>query len=565
MGSILKINLANKSHELIPLDIKIQTKYLGGRGLGAHLYSQSPLPATDPNNSVFIVPGALTGSRFPSSSRSEVVSSSPLTSYCMASSFGGNFGAYLKHNNIDALEIMGVSSDWCLITIDSKNIKFEDATKLTGKSILETQAELKKAYQNKQTSIAAIGLAGENLVKFATLIVDKRAAGRTGTGWHFGYKKLKAILVTDTKPKQDPKNPDKTLELTRELIKRKITRDQNTSTYCTPSFTEWSNEVQTYPASNYQRNFVSKEEIAGIGLEEYQKRTIKHEACWSCPLACTRIVKNYNGEGVRGPEYESVWSLGANCDNFDLDILNECNFLCDFYGMDTISTGAVLAWYKECVDKKLIKDTWSSNKMIELIHEIANKKGVGKKLADGAVAAAKKFGVGKEFIAHAKSLELPAWDPRAAIGMALCYSTGPTGGDHCKGWTIENDLANPSTQFTTKGKAKIAIQKQNNSALVDSLGTCMFAEFLYDKKVWSEIFNAYLGLNISENELNKIGKNIFELEHQINTKLGHSIKENILPERIIGYEIEVSGKKVALTQEMFDEMMHDYIKLRNWS
>jgi aldehyde:ferredoxin oxidoreductase len=349
-------------------------------------------------------------------------------------------------------------------------------------------------------------------------------------------------------------------------LKLKVENDKETKTYATPTYTEYANELQAYPASNYRRNSISEAELSGISYEAYKKRAPRKSTCWSCPLACTLDVKSKNRGLVRGPEYETLWALGANCDNFDMDVVIECNYLCNSYGLDTINTGSVLAWYKECIDTGLTKDTWSSERMVELIHNIANRTGIGDALAEGAVKAAKKLGFGENLIAHSKGLELPAWDPRTAIGMALAYATAPTGGDHCKAWTVESNTSDPKKQFQTKGKAEDVIEKQNESALLDSTGTCMFAAiFMYENETWSEILAAYLGLSISPEKLEKIGDIIFQLEHQINKKLGHDISENVLPERIIGYEIEVGGKKVKLTQEMFDEMLQQYYKLRKWT
>lgn len=563
MNNILRIDLTKKTSELYKIEPEITKKYLGGRGLGAHLYAKNPVEASNPNNTLLLVPGLLTGTALPSSSRIEVVSSSPLTTHYTASSVGGYFGAYVKHNDIDAIEINGRLGDWYYIVIENSKVTFKKASNLVGKTVSETQEILKKSFQGKKVSIATIGPAGENLVKFATILFDRRAAGRTGTGWHFGFKKIKAIVVVDIPTKSDGHDPKKAQEMLMELHKIRITNDETTSTYCTPAYTTWSNEVQTYPASNYRKNFVTKEEISKLSREEYQKYVVSKDACWRCPLACTRIV-DVEDKKVRGAEYESLWALGANCDNYDLKTVLKCNHLCDEYGMDTLSTGGVIAWYKECVDNKLIKSKWSVDLMTKLIEEMAYRKGTGGKLSDGAVEASKQYGFGKDIIAHSKSLELPAWDPRATIGMALNYATAPTGGDHCKGWTVGEDIENPKTQFSAKGKAKNLIKKQNDMAFLDSVGICMFAEFMYDFEKWRDLISTFAGVDIDKKDLEKVGENVFQLEHEIVKKLGHDLKENTLPKRIIGYEIEYKGKKAKLTKEVFDEMMTEYVRLRKW-
>ncbi len=564
MNKHLKIDLNKKTSEFLSIKKDVIKKYLGGRGLGAYLYSKNVKDAKDTDNSFFLVPGLITGTMFPSSSRSEFVSTSPQTGYYMASSFGGYFGTHLKHDGIAALEITGTSKEWTYIVVDKNSVSFESADDLVGLSVQETQTKLREKYKGKEVSIAAIGKAGENLVTFSSMMADKRAAGRAGTGWHFGYKKLKAIVVIKSDKIPAPKDNKTVREIILSLHKQKMQEDKQRSTYCTPEFTEWSNEVQTYPASNYRKNFVSENEIKQLNREEYKKYKVRIEACWSCPLACTRIVSSKDKNEVRGPEYETIWSLGANCDNFDLKTVIECNKLCDDYGMDTISTGGVLGWYKECIDRGLVNDTWNSDRMLELIKEIAEKRGNGKFLAEGVVAAANRFGFGKEFVVHSKALELPAWDPRTAVGMAVNYATAPNGGDHCKGWTVNFDLENRNGQIPIVETAKNTIKQQNGAALIDSLGTCIFADFLYNNNIWSDIVNAYFGWNTDSNELQKAGERIFQLEHKINKKLGHKLKENTLPQRIIDYEVEVNGEKTRLTKELFKKLLSEYNKLRKW-
>jgi len=561
------VDLASGKIESSNIEKNTIKEYLGGRGLGAQLYSQNPLKADNPENSFFIVPGLLTGTAFSSSSRLNFVSSSPLTGWMLSSSAGGNFGAYLKSIGMWALEVKGRSDKWVYLEISKEGIKILDAKDLAGKNVYETRKALESRYDSDKISVAVIGRGGENLVKFSIVQFDKRAAGRSGSGWHFGFKKLKAIVVKAGDLPVTMADSDESAKILTELMEKKAKHevDGNVETYCTAPYVEYANEIEAFPASNYRRNSVSKDELKGIGMPEYEKRTVKKESCWSCPLACTRLTKGkYSGEAVKGPEYETLWSLGANCDNFDLDVLIECNRLCDDYGLDTISTGSILGWYKECFDKGLVKKAWSPERMFDLIKSIGDRKGEGKKLAEGVLLASKAFSFGEEFVSHSKGLELPAWDPRSAIGMAVAYATSPTGGDHCKGWTVSYDVDDPKGRFSTEGKVENVIDRQNMSALMDALGTCMFADFMYGEDMWARCISAFMGIGISEEELKACGERIFQLEHKINVKLGQELSDNDLPDRIIGYEIKVAGKKVKLTREMFDKMMAQYYELRKW-
>jgi aldehyde:ferredoxin oxidoreductase len=566
LGKILTINLSNPSIRERKITEEEVKKYLGGRGLGAHLYSQNVKEADDPDNSIFIVPGLLTGTNFASSSRLNFVSSSPLTGFLINSSAGGFFGAYLKSQGIWGLEIKGRGEQWTLLKINENGVEIDDASDLVGRNVYEVR-DILKGDKGRARSVASIGRGGENLVKYSIVQFDDRAAGRAGSGWHFGYKELKAIVVDRGELPLEMSDTEKAKQLVKEFRGRKAEHEleEDVETYCSVTALSYSNDIETFPASNYRRNSVTDEEISGLTLDKFQEKTVRKEACWSCPLACTRKTKSkYNEAEVKGPEYETLWSLGANADNFDMDVVIEADRLCDEYGLDTISTGSVMAWYKECVDKGNIEDDWSPERMFELIEMVGKREGVGDKLAEGVVRAAELLEVGRDYAAHSKKLELPAWDPRTAIGMAVNYATAPTGGDHCKGWTVSADVGDEKGRFNTEEKPKHVIESQNESVVMDALGTCMFADFLYDDNIWGECIKAYLGFNVDSAELKECANRIFNLEHDINIELGLTYEDNILPPRIIGYELEVDGDKVKLTREMFDEMMENYYELRGW-
>ncbi|MBN2100804.1 hypothetical protein JW710_02835 [Candidatus Dojkabacteria bacterium] len=566
-GKILTLDLSTGQVDQKDLEEDIIRKYLGGRGLGAHLYSQDPRPADDPDNSLFLVPGLLTGTPFASSSRMSLVTSSPLTGFLLSSSSGGRFGAYLKSQEISVLQIRGVSKKWVYLEVGADGIKIKDASDIAGKNVYETRRILARKYDGQDISIGSIGRGGENLVKYAIVQFGNRASGRAGSGWHFGFKKIKAIVVRRGELPLESHDSDKTRDLVKEFLGRKAEHEieNDVDTYCTGPVVKTSSDWQTFPASNYRRNFINEDEIDQLGYDRFKKKVVKKEACWSCPLACTRILRGkYSEEGVKGPEYETLWSLGANCDNFDLDVVIEANRICDEYGLDTISTGGALGWYKECVDKGDIDDKWTPERMFELIRQIGERKGDGEKLADGILKTAENFGVGKKYVVHAKGLDLPAWDPRAAIGMAITYATSPVGGDHRKGHTVSANVGAGDKRFDTEGKAQEAINAQNKNVKFDSLGTCGFAGFMYDNDIWSRCIEAYLGIKVTSKQLDEIAGIVFDLEYEINKELGHSLEENTLPERILGYEIEVDGQKRSLLKSDFDKMLEEYYKLRGW-
>lgn len=566
-GKLLRVNLDKNSSEIESISSDVMSKYFGGRGLGAYLYSKNPQKADEKENSLFVVPGYLNGTPFFSCSRSNFVSSSIHTGCLLSSSFGGFFGAYLRSNRFNAFELTGVSDKWIYVVIQDGKAEIKSAKELVGKNPYEVRDFFNNEFEDKNISVASIGEAGENLVKYSIVQFGNRAAGRSGSGWHFGYKKVKAVVVVMDELPIEIENNKTMQDILSEMRERKAQHEieNDIDKYCSAPYVEYANDVQAFPASNYRRNFVKKEEIEGFNMDDYESKTIRSEACWSCPLACTRILKSrYSDQGVKGPEYETLWSLGGSCDNFDLDVVVEANRLCDVYGLDTISTGSVLAWHKECVDKNIIDDEWITERMFELIELIGKREEIGNDLAEGVVKASENLGYGEEFTAHSKGLELPAWDPRTALGMSICYATGPTGGDHCKGWTVSGDVGDEEDRLTTKNKVDRAVAAQNDAAIQDAMGTCSFASFIYDSEIWARCVNVISGDEFTPDVIEALGERIFQLEHEINKALGWTLEDNVLPPRIVGYEVEVEGEKFKLSEEMLNEMLEQYYQKRGW-
>ncbi|MBU1868080.1 hypothetical protein KJ608_01285, partial [Patescibacteria group bacterium] len=416
--------------------------------------------------------------------------------------------------------------------------------------------------------VGCIGRGGENLARFACLKFDDRAAGRTGTGWHFGYKKLKAIVVKRNQTMSQTANKPEVTELIKDLTKKRLEYEQSPDflSHCTPIATNISSNSQTYPASNYRRNHLTAEELNSIGYKAFQKIVTKKSACWSCPLACTRYVKtSYRQEEIHGPEYESIWALGASCGNFDLNAISEAAYLCDDYGLDTISTGATIAWYKECVEKGLINDQpVTIEKELELIKLIGDRKGIGDVLAEGSIRAAEKFPGTPSNLAHAKGLELPAWDPRGTWGGILHYATCPTGGDHCKGLTLWAELADKSTALSTENKAALVISEQNQSAFRDSIGICMFAGDFLDNDSYIKSFEVLFNVELPANTPQEFGERIVQKEREINKKLGLTKENDSVPTRIMDYPMEIRDQTIAIGKENFEKMLTEYYRLRGW-
>ena len=556
--SLAKIDLTKQKIEKKQIPKKLIHEWLGGRGLGAALLSEDVRGPTDPKSSLFITTGPVTGTMLPSSSRLEVTGISPLTGFYLGSNAGGHFGWRLRSQGYYAIQVTGKSKKPVYAAIMDGKLSLHDAKDEWGL----TTGELIKRFDAEKASVACIGQGGENFVRFASLQFDWRSAGRGGAGAILGSKKLKAIVV-NTGKKVDVHDEARVRELSKKLFKNKNLATNRLSSCGTSNVVEYSNKIRTFPVDNYRKNHTPQ--AKKINAFAVQKVTESDWGCWNCPVRCERITKSkkYNAL-ARGPEYETIFSLGSDCENYDMDVLIKANDLCDNYGLDTISCGATIAWFRECCQKGLVKEKWAGNEMIlDLIEKIAFRKGIGDLLAEGSFRASEKIPGSKEFLAGGKGLESPAWDPRSSWATALCYATSPTGADHRKGRPVEDDLKS-LRPLSTKGKAKIAIKDQDKRAASDSTGFCGFVDGHFDSQDIIEAINSTAGLNVDEEFLQSLGGKIIQLERKINIEAGLTKKDDTLSERLLNYPMKVYLKTSLIGEKNLEEMKKEYYKLRGW-
>jgi len=557
---LAKIDLTKQTIEKKEMSKELVQEWLGGRGLGAALLVKNIRDPYDPKSNLFITTGPVTGTMLPSSSRLEVTGISPLTGFYLASNAGGHFGFRLRSQGYYAIQVTGKSKKPVYATITDGKLGLHDARNIWG---LTTGKVMDKFNKDKKTSVSCIGQGGENLVKFASLQFDWRSAGRGGAGAILGFKKLKAIVV-NTGRKVEVTDEKGVKELSKELFKKGSDLGfKGLSSYGTADTVTFSNKIRTFPVNNYRKNHTpNAKKVDGLGI---QKVTESDWGCWNCPVRCERITKSKKYDVIaRGPEYETIFSLGSDCENYDIDVLIKANNLCDNYGLDTISCGATIAWFRECCQKRLVKGKWTGNEMIiELIEKIAFRKGIGNLLAEGSFLASKKVSGSEKSLAGARGLEAPAWDPRSSWATALCYATGPTGADHRKGRPIEEDLKS-LRPMSTQGKAKISIESQDECALIDSTGYCGFIKGSLDNNIIVKSVNATIGVNIDQKFLEKLGGKIIDLERKINLKRGLTKDDDTLSERLLNYPIKVFLKTSLIGKDNLEKMKEEYYQLRGW-
>ncbi|WXG40343.1 MAG: aldehyde ferredoxin oxidoreductase family protein [Candidatus Freyarchaeum deiterrae] len=582
-GTNLLIDITNKSFKTIDwLEQKNDwLKLVGGRGFGAKIIGESTNADTNPlspDSIITLNTGPLTGLPIPGAGRISMCAISPLTGIWADSSVGGSAGAEIKQSGYDSIIIKGRSKNPIYLYIHDEGVDFEKAKHLWGKGSYETETIIKDELNN-DARVLTIGPAGENLVLFACITTDYgRQAGRTGMGTILGSKRIKAIAINGTKdvPVSDLKKVVEITDQATEFMKKDDPERYNIFTrHGTTMSLEWAQEVAVLPTRNFQENvFEQSENINAESIEE--KIKIADRGCYCCPLACGKLTRTHvDGEQVyvEGPEYETLALLGSNLGLGNLEAIAAANYLCDYYGMDTISTGVVIGFAIECAQRGLIsldglKAEWGNTETIlNLIEKIAYRKGLGKILAQGVKKAAESFGGGCQSIAmHVKGLEQSGYETRSTPGMSLAYGTSDLGAHHSRstivGWETRTDRFG-----ITKEKVETQILLQHQRSLFDALGTCRFqwCECKLPFEVYPRYYVAATGIDATQDELLLGSERIFNLTRMINARKGISRRDDYPAARVFEESLPsgpYKGKKMEM--EDYDRLLDMYYELRGW-
>ncbi len=522
----------------------------------------------------------MTGIYLPASGKTHVVSISPATGIYGDSNFGGSFGVELKQAGFDAILITGKSSQTCYLWINDDEQKIVYSKKLKGKTHLETEKFIKNEIRDEEIKILSIGPAGENLVKFASLQAEwGRNSGRCGMGAVFGSKNLKAIAVRGSKdlPVAD-------------IEKLKVISKESFKTLAKhPLFDIWQrqglmtvidylNDAGILPTHNFRDGyFRNAEKINGYEMESKYK--IGDSACFACPMTCGNIclVKEgkYAGTVVEGPEYETACMFGSNLGVDNFSAILRANFLCDEYGLDTITCGNLIGALIEVYEAGLISlkelDNlplkWGEDdNVMKLIEKIAKREGVGNVIAEGAVGIIEKWPQLKTIISEVKGLEQSAYDGRVASSMALAYGTSDIGAHHARAWTIAKEIEN-GQNWGLEERVDIVIYHQTIRPLFDMLGVCRlpWIELGFSENKYVDFYNAVTSVNYDMNKLMEISKNMYDLTRLINIQYGVTRKDDYPPERVFNLPVQTGPHAgTVLKKEYYEKLLNLYYKKRGW-
>lgn len=580
MGSIFRINLTTGTVSREPLDPSVARLYLGGRGLGTYILSREVNPSVHPldaSNKVIFSSGPLSGTGAPAASHWNVVTKGALTHAIASSSSGGVFGAMLKYAGCDAVLVEGKADAPVFLWIHDGETEIRNASKLWGKTVPETTDRIREL-TDEDASVACIGPAGERMSPAANVMNDyTRAAGRSGVGAVLGSKNLKAVAVRGTGAVRvpDPGLFRDAMVRARNKLKAHPIGGKGLRMYGTDSLLNVLNECGGLPTRNFREaHFATGDKVGGESLTK--NLLIRPRACFSCPISCgraTRVVHPaFKGRG-EGPEYETVWALGPACGVDNLDAVAKANYLCNEYGLDTITMGSTIACAMDLFEDGILtlEDTGGvplhfgdAKTMVEMVRLTASGEGFGRRLEQGSYRLAESCGH-PEYSMTVKKQEIPAYDPRALQGMGLTYATSNRGACHVRGYLVDVEILGIPVKLdslATEGKAPWAVYFQNLTAAIDSSGMCLFSTFGLEDKDIAELLSAATGIAHTPEDLLTIGERIWNLERLWNIRAGMTRDDDTLPARLRTRPIPEGAAKGHVNR--LEAMLPEYYALRGW-
>ena len=580
-GKILDVDLTAATVNEAELDRSLASDFMGGKGFGAKILYDQLSAGCDPlsaDNILVFATGPLTGTFAPSSGRFEVCTKSPATGLWLDSNCGGYFGPELKYAGYDIVIIRGKAAKPVILVIDDDTIELKPAGDLWGADAITTHHRIKASF-GREFKVACIGPAGENGVLFAGIISEYRALGRGGAGAVMGSKNLKAIAVqgSGSIPLFDS---DNFMKVCREAF-NELANNPDTGggrqKYGTNVILSLMDEVGLHPVRNFQKGkFAGADSVSENTVEAHY---VRNKACFGCPIYCSKIAEvkegKYRGSFTEGPEYENVWSFGANCENIDVGAIIQAEYLCDYYGLDGITTGNVVGFLMECTEKGLLQESeigfpmsfGNDESIINAIHLIGKSEGPGKLWGRGVKKLAEQIEGAQDLAMHVKGLELPAYDPRGSSGMALAYATSDRGGCHLRSWPIGDELLATHDRMdlvSLEFKAELVKTQQDLFCMVNCSGMCLFATFAVNLKQITPFLKAATGLDAysSSEEVMKIGERVNNLVRLFNIREGLTRDMDTLPRRFFTEPLKEGPSRNRVVE--LDQLMDEYYLVRGW-
>jgi aldehyde:ferredoxin oxidoreductase len=584
-GKLLKVDLSRSRIFDDKLGESLVKDFIGGVGIATFLFLKTAKTESHPlseESRLILMTGALTGTGVVGGNKTTLVARSPLTGIWGEATFSGMVGIELKRAGYDGIIFQGRAKLPVYLWVSDGQAELRDARRLWGMDTVETCGAIREELRLKDVRVAAIGPAGEKLVRLACVMTDdSRAAGRCGIGAVMGSKNLKAIAAKGD-GNIEVADQDRFKELNKEALRR--IAEKKPLPFGTAGSVVAFEEMGNLPIKNWTAgSFLGASALSGQTMAQTMRASKK--ACFACPIACGRHIEIKDGPYAplqgSGPEYETIACLGSLCLNDNLESIAKANDVCNRMGIDTISTGGAIAFAMECYEKGIItiedlggvKLEWGkSEAIVEMCKLIGKREGFGAVLGEGVRIAADKIGKGAEkFAIHVKGLELPAHSPYRFKEMGLAYAVSNRGACHNRGspayvsrgfLSPEIGLDTKTDGFTITGKGKMTKIHQEACLVTDATGICKYVVFFggLDLSLLSELYSAVTGYQTDLDDMMKKAGKIWLMQRAFNVRLGITRKDDTLPSRFLKDHLK-DGPTKGQTVDL-DPMLNEYYNER---
>ncbi|SDP79606.1 aldehyde ferredoxin oxidoreductase family protein [Desulforhopalus singaporensis] len=571
-NKILHIDLTDQTYFEEAVSDEICKKYLGGKGLAAHLLLKYNKPGVDPfssENHLIFALGPMNDTRIWGSSRWGVYTKSPQTGIFSESYSGGKVAEPMSRTGFDAFVLKGKAKHPVYLEVSDSGVVFHDATDIWGADAYQTQDIVAERVDNKEAGILVIGPAAENQVRFAVIANNYwRHAGRSGAGAVMGSKNVKALAFHGSR-KREVANPEEELKFVKKwsLKSRELPVVKFFKKLGTPGMVDIINGIEAFPAKYWSQGKVDHKDA--ISAETLNREfSVKPNACRRCFMACgrmTTIEKGvYKGLRIEGPEYETIFAFGGLCMVKQLDEIMHLNDVCDRLGMDTITAGNLAGFAIEAKMRGKIDDPLeygNTQAISALLTDIANKEGTGAILAEGIRYAAKLWDM-EDIAVHVKGMEPAGYDPRILKSMGLAYATSARGACHARTTAFKGELSGVCEFDQIKGKAAMLVDFEDRLTLMDAMVGCRFYRDIYLWEEFSEIVGITTGMELDKNGLQRIAADIQNATRYFNLREGITQEDDKLPERF--HKEGIGSEKKVISKEDFEQLKSDYYRIRGW-
>jgi aldehyde:ferredoxin oxidoreductase len=552
-------------------------QFIGGSGFGTWILLQEARDGQDPLGPaaplVFVF-SPLVGSPLTTSAKFAVMCQSPLTGRINDSLSSSHFAIAGKKTGNDAIVIVGAAERPTALVVEPAGVRFEDASPVWGLSSAQAAERVLRGLGGGYRA-AAIGPAGENLVRYATVSHDGRHAGRGGSGAVMGSKRLKCLVVRGNRVTPYA-HAERLVEYSRKVSQRSFgPATEKYRELGTVSNLLTFNRMGTLPTRNFQAG--TFEGAAALApetvLSQYPQTRL---SCAACTIGCEHIFHlgaTTASTGVR-MEYENLFALGPLCGVSDPETVLRASAACDQWGLDTISAGGTIAFAMECAERGLIDAPelrfGNGSALMKTIEDIVHARGLGKLLGLGSRAAAAQIGQGSEdFAPHVKGLEIPGYEPRALQTMALGFAVGTRGADHNRSGAYQIDFSEAVDRLQVgPGAVPLAIETENEATIMDSLILCKFLRGVFDDRLaeMAGMLELVTGWDVTSDELRAAANRIVTAKKKFNVRQGWTPIEDTLPARFFDETLrEGASAGASLSRERLQELITAYNLARGWS